>query len=244
MFDLRVTTWNVLHRIHAVNWDEATVRGFPDEGRRIERITETVRQWMTSGVNIVCLQEVSGDQLTSLRGSLEPRATIFHHRYPRVPKLRRGGDVPLADPHEYLVAITTSPSACAVGGQTFDSDPGKGFLALRVGGALVIGTHVSFGPRSAAQLAAIRDVACASDQPVVVVGDFNAEVAYVAAKLGADFALAALAGDRPTRVGTASSASHDIDHVAVRRGTISSAEVLEGGGLSDHNPVAASVSLY
>ena len=82
---MRVATWNVLHRIHAVNWREPVVVLQPDEPARIAEIT---RRIVALDADVVCLQEVSGDQLAALVLAL-PAATILSHRYPRVPRLFR-----------------------------------------------------------------------------------------------------------------------------------------------------------
>ncbi|HEY3445388.1 MAG TPA: endonuclease/exonuclease/phosphatase family protein [Myxococcales bacterium] len=242
MPELRLTTWNVLHRVHAVNWGEDAVEAFPDEAVRIARIGEAVRRWLASGTSVVCLQEVSGDQLACLRACVGPGVAVLEHCYPRVPERRRPGPALLADSTEHLVALSAVPDARAIESQTFPSDPGKGFLAVAVGGARVIGTHVSFGSHRQQQLAALAAAARAGSGQAVLLGDFNAEADVVRAGLGEGFALADLADQPCTRVATRSSEAHTIDHVAVHRGQIVSARVLDGEGLSDHNPVHAVVA--
>jgi endonuclease/exonuclease/phosphatase family metal-dependent hydrolase len=247
---LQVTTWNVLHRIHAVNWNESPRELFPDESVRIEKISALVLGLFASGNMVVCLQEVSGDQLASLRsvvGGANVNLSLFHHEYPRVPKLRIEGPAELADRTEHLVtlvAATTTPTQAArhIGAQTFARDPGKGHLVVDVGGVAVINTHVTYGKRRDEQLASVAFAARSfSGTAVVIVGDFNSECDSVRSVLGEGFELSDVIGQRPTRVATPDKAACSIDHVVVLRGRIESATVLDAGGLSDHNPVVARV---
>jgi len=190
MFQL--TTWNVLHRIHAVNWHEAPVGLFPDERVRIAGITDFIAtHLLTSDTAAVCLQEVSGDQLDHLRKTLgEDRATIVTHEYPRVPKLREPVDEPpLTNEKEFLVTLVPRASrreVRVVEEATFDSDPGKGFLAVSLGGneLMVINTHVSAGGRRDKQLARLVRTA-AKHSRVALLGDWNTEHALLAATLNA-----------------------------------------------------------
>lgn len=229
---MRVITWNVLHRVHAVNWSEPCIAHFPDERVRLEAIAVRVAAWLREGVDAVCLQEVSGDQLAAL-GEL-PVAT---HRYPRVPRLRDGGASPLVDSAEHLVTVTRKP-ARLISSRTFDNDPGKGFLAVDVGGLTLVNTHVTFSTGGTPQLALLSAEA---RPPSVVVGDFNAPAPVVAAGLGAGFVLADLAG-RTTRVSTPQYPDGKaIDHVAARGVRIITARVLDAEGLSDHHPVEATL---
>lgn len=242
MPELRLTTWNVLHRVHAVNWGEDAVEAFPDEGVRIARISELVSGWLQAGVSIVCLQEVSGDQLASLRARVAPGVVVLDHCYSRVPKRREPGPRLLTDPKEHLVVLSSLSDAHMRSSRTFDSDPGKGYLEVAAGRMRALCTHVSFGARREKQLAVVAAVA-RSGGPVAVLGDFNAEAQTVRASLGEGFALADLTGERPTRRATRSSLAHTIDHVAAVRGRITSARVLDGQGLSDHEPVEAGFEL-
>lgn len=231
-----LATWNVLHRIHAENWGEAVVDRHADEATRIEAITARLCGY---DEHVLALQEVSGDQLASLRDAL-PDATIVTLRYPRVPRPRRGPTA-LRDPAEYLVTIVRG-EAKAVLAEASRDDPGKGLLAVDVGGVLVVNTHVTFGDARVAQLARLRDVACAAMGTAIVLGDFNADHSTVAAGIGDGFDVAvADAGARPTRPRTGSDKPSSIDHVVVRGGIIEAHAVLDAGGLSDHNPVVARV---
>ncbi|MGC4121626.1 MAG: endonuclease/exonuclease/phosphatase family protein [Myxococcales bacterium] len=243
MIELRLTTWNVLHRVHAVNWGEDAVEAFPDERERIKRVSQTVRRWLGSGTSVVCLQEVSGDQLASLRGHVGSSAVVFDHLYPRMPRRRQPGPPLLDDASEHLVVLSALPDARFVESQTFSTDPGKGFLAVDLGGARVIATHVTYGDRRAGQLAALVRAARTAGGPAVLLGDFNAEAEVVRAALGEGFVLSDLTGQPGTRVATSSSKAHTIDHLAALRAEVQSARVLDGEGLSDHNPVEAVLRL-
>lgn len=236
---MRVVTWNVLHRVHAINWKEAAADAFADEGTRIAAITARIDAWLGAGVDVVALQEASGDQLASVR--MLPGVTVVEHTYPRVPRLRHHAmsvDHGLRDVHEHLVVIALG-DARKTESRTFDKDPGKGFLAVDVGGVRIVCTHVSFGPKGLAQAAALVD---ASPIGSVVLGDFNAPRSAVKIAFGDAFAITDVEGQRPTRRGSAERAGWTIDHVLVHGGSIVTATVHDGGGLSDHEPVEAEVA--
>jgi endonuclease/exonuclease/phosphatase family metal-dependent hydrolase len=250
MRTLRVTTWNVLHRVHAENWKEAPVAEYRDERPRIEGVSAVVVGWLASGVDVVCLQEVSGDQLASLRSHAPPRARLFAHVYPRVPRMRDEHSAhALVDPTEHLVTIVTGvtgATASPYDARTFESDPGKGLLAIDLDGLAVINTHLSFGPRRDAQLAVVSDVARRAVAGAVAMGDFNCPADVVAEALrtsGETLEITNLAGQGPTRIATADHHGKTIDHVVVLRGKLSDATVLDGGGLSDHHPVTARIAI-
>lgn len=241
---MRFTTWNVLHRVHALNWGEPSVSAFPDEGVRTEAIAEIVAGWLAGGVDVVCLQEVSGDQLARLREVVRAEAQVFTHCYPRVPRVRGEGDADagLDDPTEHLVMLVQGAEARLRTAQTFSSDRGKGLLAVDVGSdVLVVDTHVSWGPRGDTQLALLAETAAGASGAAVVLGDFNATVELVQAGLGDLFAPAEVTG--PTRIATSDVPGKTIDHVFVRGGTIVSAAVLDARGLSDHHPVTVEIVL-
>lgn len=231
-----LATWNVLHRIHAENWGEAVVDHHVDEAARIEAITARL---CGHDEQVLALQEVSGDQLASLRAAL-PSATIVTLRYPRIPRPRRRPTA-LRDPAEYLVTIVRGEATLVLAEASRD-DPGKGLLAVDVGGVRVVNTHVTFGDARVAQLARLREVARAAKHTAIVLGDFNADRITVADGLGDDFDVAVADADaRPTRPRIGSDKPSSIDHVAVRGGIIEAHAVLDAGGLSDHNPVVARV---
>ena len=62
-----IATWNVLHRIHAENWGDGPLARFPREADRISLVTAPVIARLEAGWDVMALQEVSGDQLASLR---------------------------------------------------------------------------------------------------------------------------------------------------------------------------------
>lgn len=238
-------TWNTLHRIHAVNWSEAPVASYPDERVRITAIADVIARWIASDVDAVCLQEVSGDQLAQLRrvlgGAQGAGIRVLDHVYPRIPRLRGGETSELDDPTEHLVVVVKAADARVTTARTFDSDPGKGFLAVAIGGgATIIDTHVTFGDRGHAQLALLGEVARASGRSAIL-GDFNAPADVVRTGLGAGVAVSDV--QAVTRIATNEHAGKTIDHVAVIGGAIRSVSVLDGQGLSDHHPVVADVGL-
>jgi endonuclease/exonuclease/phosphatase family metal-dependent hydrolase len=234
---MELVTWNVLHRVHAVNWAEPVIAAHAEEEKRILGIALRLR---TSLPDVICLQEVSGDQLEVLRMAVPGR--VFALKYPRVPRYYRAAPQPMPrDRTEYLVTIVGEHLAAVErAAEAFDSDRGKGFLIVEVDGLFVVNTHVTYGDKAAAQLRRVVEVIGA--RPCVVVGDFNADRAAVGAYFGAGFAVTELAGDRPTRPRhEPGEKSEMIDHVVVRGCEVASARVEDGEGYSDHNPVRASV---
>ncbi|MEV8093134.1 endonuclease/exonuclease/phosphatase family protein [Kitasatospora sp. NPDC085879] len=236
---LTVATWNVLHRVHAENWDSDVLDRWPEESARIAAVTARVAGLAE---RVVALQEVSGDQLASLHSALPASRSIRTLDYPRVPTPRR---IPtrLADRSEHLVLLVDGPAE-VVAAEAFADDPGKGLLAVRTAGLLVVATHVSTGPRRPGQLARLaRVVAEAPERTAVLLGDFNADRTTVTAELGPGFAVAELPpAAPPTRPReTGAPKSQWIDHVVVHGIGGRGAVVDDVAGLSDHNPVRAEV---
>ena len=232
---MRIATWNVLHRIHAVNWHEPVIDAHPDEDARIAAIVARV----ATLADIVCLQEVSGDLVQALSAAFRDRIVEWH-RYPRVPRLFRSGVLPVREPAEYLVTIARLPMRHA-GGGTFATDPGKGYLVVAADDLAVINTHVSYGERHAAQCAELAEVARTYPR-VAIVGDFNAERDVCLAALDGFVAADPVAPALPTRPRTTpSTKAQTIDHVLVHGCMLREVEVVSGDGLSDHNPVVATV---
>jgi endonuclease/exonuclease/phosphatase family metal-dependent hydrolase len=233
---ITVATWNVLHRVHAENWVEDVTRRWPDESARIAAITARLA---ARTERVIALQEVSGDQLASLRRAM-PGRTVHAFRYPRVPKPRRGSHQ-LRDLDEYLVLLVDGPSR-EVAAESFPTDKGKGALAVQIAGTLVIATHVSGDQRRTRQLARLAELAATAQRnPVVLLGDFNADSATVTSGLGSGFAVADLPPDaQPTRP---SAAGQWIDHVVVRGAAACDATVEAVDGLSDHNLVRANIGV-
>jgi hypothetical protein len=98
---MRIATWNVLHRIHAENWRETVPDVFPDEAVRIAAITARIEALLSESDVVddvvFCLQEVSGDQLASLRTAL-PAMQVCAFIHPRVPSLKQPGPSPCSTP--------------------------------------------------------------------------------------------------------------------------------------------------
>lgn len=234
---IAVATWNVLHRVHAENWGEDVAVRWPDESERIAAVTARLAKRTEQ---VIALQEVSGDQLASVRAAMDDR-TVHAFRYPRVPRPRRGTYTP-HDPAEYLVLLVEGPGR-EVAAESFADDPGKGALAVQTAEALFVATHVSGDRRRTGQLARLAELTAAgagAGQPTVILGDFNTDGATVGAALGPDFVVEEFApGTLPTRPG--SDCPH-IDHVAARGAGISNAAVEDVDGLSDHNLVRADIT--
>ena len=237
---LRLVTWNVLHRVHAVNWREPPAFAFPDEAERQRRIAAEVAGFFAAGAEVVCLQEVSGDQLEAVRAAAGEGVSVFSHGARRVPRLHGGGPPGLRDPSECVAVLVAAPGAQQVEGHTFDGDHGKGFVAVRLArGVLVVCTHVTHGDKGAEQMQLLAARARAAPGAAVITGDFNAEIDALRAGLGEGFSFTDLTGQPCTRTATDQKHAHTIDHVAAWRGSVRSGRVLEAHGLSDHLPVEA-----
>ncbi|WP_433683227.1 endonuclease/exonuclease/phosphatase family protein [Nocardia sp. CA-119907] len=233
---ITVASWNVLHRVHAENWGSDIAARWPDEAARIAAVTD----WLAARPEqVIALQEVSGDQLASLRSTL-PGRDIHALRYPRVPH-PRSGTSPLRDRTEHLVLLIDG-SGREVAAESFDNDPGNGALAVETAGMVFLATHVTGDPRRTRQLARLAELA-APGRATVLLGDFNIDRDTVASALGADFAIADLPADSvPTRPRTSGTKSQFIDHVVVRGATVTDAAVVAVDGLSDHNFVRATIT--
>ncbi len=235
MRELRLVTWNVLHRIHGDKWSKHVVGRFEREAERIERVTARVARWLDEGAGAICLQEVSGDQLAALRAL---KASVFSHRYPRVPgSIRLLWSRPLEDRSEHLATVVAGP-AREVEALTYATDTGKGLLVVELeGGVRVLNTHLSFGRDGTPQL---KQAAGLLRAPGVLAGDLNAGRDVIAVALAPGVLLANIGA--PT---CAPSRRHGpgkaIDHVAVAGGELGAVEVLDSEGLSDHHPVRALV---
>lgn len=246
MSAITVATWNVLHRVHAENWQEPAIAAYPEEQRRVEAIAVRIEHMLLvdETIDAIGLQEVSGDQLAALRVRIADRATIVAHGYRRIPRWRRATRTLLTDQAEHLVIVTRA--ACdAMRGETFVRDDGKGFLAvvLAESNMLLVATHVTYGDLATAQLSVLASLARCHDGPCIIVGDFNADRTRVLADLGADFAtIDPPDGSLPTRPRLdATSKPVAIDHVVVRNARGDHARVISADGLSDHNLVLARI---
>ncbi len=234
---MKVVTWNVLHRIHAMNWSEPAIDTHPDEAARIAAITRRVIEF---NAGAVCLQEVSGDQLASLRAGL-PDATFYVHTYPRVPRMYRAeGPSPLAESNEQLVTIMNRVPTRRSESETYPTDKGKGFLLVElVDGLALVNTHVSYGDHHAAQCGQLVSYV-RSYVAAVIVGDFNEQRTTCREQL-LGFAAAIPPVEKPTRP-RADGKIDVIDHIFVSGCRATEVEVLPGRGLSDHNPVTAMIT--
>ncbi|MBL8913411.1 MAG: hypothetical protein JNM17_22120, partial [Archangium sp.] len=157
--------------------------------------------------------------------------------HPRVPKRAVAGVV---DRSEHLVVI--APRGAKVKrATTYESDPGKGLLAVDFGGVTFISTHVSWGDKRVDQLITLREAVAALGGPVVVGGDFNVEREVVEAALGVSCA--------PLPAGALATRDDEkgrglwIDHLLGFGGALlRDARVLSHRDESDHRPVVAVAS--
>ncbi len=202
MAALVLATWNLLHRVHAENYDEGLIADHPDEAARVSSIAARAAEQMAGGVAALCFQEVSGDQLEALRRALPKEAQLFTLRYPRLPRPRHAHRATLQDPSEHLVtAVAPSWAAELRVSSVFPDDPGKGLLGVSLAGRLaVFNTHVSYGERSPGQLHRLAAAAADGPPAVALLGDFNAGLGPVERGLGGGFTGVALSpGGPPTR---------------------------------------------
>lgn len=231
---MRVLTWNVLHRVHAERHSETVIEPWPTESLRVAALVKRIaRALEKEAVEVVLLQEVSGDVLAALRTQLPGRA-VLHHVFPRVPRqTRRTVD----DPSEHLVVI--APLGTRIErAHTFASDPGKGVVVVTLpGGTRVGSTHVTWGPKGDSQLetlaALFRELS-----PLIIGGDFNCAREVISKRLsGVTFALPPQ-GSLRTRPG---SQDADIDHLLGTGCQFEDVRVLDHELLSDHRPVLATL---
>lgn len=240
---VKVLTWNVLHRVHAENYGEPAVHRWPDEAERVRRVVSLVSKALrVDGFGAVLLQEVSGDVLESLRNHL-PVWAVLDHPHPRMPRQKRPGGATMRDLSEHLVVVAPKGST-VLRAQTFAEDPGKGVLAVTMpSGWVIASTHVSWGPRSEAQLATLRELLQVSSAPVCIGGDFNTEREVLVRAFGEEVTVGTLPPGSPrTRLVEDGTGGVDIDHVLVCRAELRDLRVLEHSELSDHRPVAATVT--
>jgi len=236
---MKILTWNVLHRVHAETHREPAVERWPDETARLRGVVDLIANALErDGFEVVLLQEVSGDVLAALRVRL-PAWSVIDHVYPRVAKQRAGS---CKDPKEHLVVVAPIGSK-VVRAQTFESDPGKGFLMVGLPkGLTVITTHVSWGAKGAAQLAVLSTVLGELQTPACLGGDFNAPRESVARAAGKDVTFAGIPPGSP-RTRPQGDDGEDIDHLLAKHAVLSDVSVLEHHELSDHRPVAARITV-
>ncbi len=234
-------TWNVLHRVHAENYLEPVLAQWPHEPHRVGAIAQFIVEALTTRrVEVVLLQEASGDVLKALSANLGPGYELYAHELPRVPRFKRQTSSGAVDVREHVAVVAPRGGRVVAAGTSAD-DLGKGYVGVELpGGTLtVFSTHVSWGPRQPAQLAKLRDVAAGLTGPVVIGGDFNAEKEHVVAGLGDEFVVTSLGPNSlPTRP-SRNEAGQVIDHLLARGASWVEVEVIDEQRLSDHLPVAA-----
>lgn len=237
---MKLLTWNVLHRVHAETYSDPAITPWPDEGKRIEGVVRFIARALEHDrVRVVLLQEVSGDVLSALREAL-PAWDVFDHCYPRVPRQKAPGA--LKDPREHLVVIAP-PRSTLVRAHTFESDPGKGFVMVRLpGGFVVASLHLTWGTKALTQLTVVAQVLADAQTPLCIGGDFNAERAVIEAAVGPAVTIASLPEPHlRTRPDADGPGGVDIDHLLCRHAKLEDARVLDCEGLSDHRPVVATL---
>ncbi|MFT3712768.1 MAG: endonuclease/exonuclease/phosphatase family protein [Archangium sp.] len=226
---MKLFTWNVLHRVHAEVHGEPCIVHWADEKTRVDAVVAAVR---ALNCDVGLLQEVSGDVVAALRSAFPERA-VLSHLYPRVPKRSVTG---VKDRTEHLVVL--APAGAKVKrASTYESDPGKGFLAVDVDGVTLISTHVSWGEKRADQLITLRETVASIGGRCVVGGDFNIEREVVEPALGAKCVVLP-SGSLPTRdQGTGPGLM--IDHLLGFGVELRDARVEAHRNESDHRPVSA-----
>ncbi len=237
-------TWNVLHRVHAENYNEPTVTVWPDESARVNAITALVHKAVTAeACDLVLLQEVSGDVLNELRRRLPQDVKVCSHQVPRHPTFKKPTQTVLTDASEHVVVIGPL-SLTPIRAQTAADDSGKGLLAVQVTqGVFAISTHVSWGKKGVAQLQALQGLLKSLTGTVVIGGDFNAERSVVSAQLGENLTVTELAADSPRTRSNPDGEGADIDHLVCRGAVWNDVHVVAHHGLSDHHPLIATLAL-
>lgn len=237
-------TWNVLHRVHAENYNEPTVTVWPDESARVKAIAALVLKAVTADAcDLVLLQEVSGDVLAELRRRLPSTLKICSHQVPRHPTFKRPSQTVLLDASEHVVVIGPT-SLTPVRAQTAVDDSGKGLLAVQVTeGLFAISTHVSWGEKGVGQLQVLQALLQTLTGTVIIGGDFNTERTTVSAQLGENLTVTELAADSPRTRSNPDGEGSDIDHLVCRGATWSDVHVVDHHGLSDHHPLLATLQL-
>eukprot|EP01012_Entosiphon_sulcatum_P067131 TRINITY_DN96670_c0_g1_i1.p1 TRINITY_DN96670_c0_g1~~TRINITY_DN96670_c0_g1_i1.p1 ORF type:complete len:280 (+),score=43.91 TRINITY_DN96670_c0_g1_i1:35-874(+) len=249
----RITTWNVLHRVHAEKDPELchmTLDRYPKEVKRIADIVTLVEDQFVQGSRVVCLQEVSGELLSALRERLGKRVTIFDHQHQRIPEQPEDTtkQAILKDPTEYLVVLTDFPAAEAVTAHPFTNN--KGVLGVRVQSNLCV-YNVHASPKRAGekqirhelmQLLVLPFLAKNKQNQVVVAGDLGMELERV---FGAVGELAFCTGEDLSEYlqeGKHTCQDKDVDHIVGIGGTeIFDAVLYPNSNLSIHQPLQATV---
>jgi endonuclease/exonuclease/phosphatase family metal-dependent hydrolase len=239
---MHVATWNVLHRVHAENWDE-DLDAYPREADRQRAVASLITQEIELGASAIGLQECSGDQLSVLRASLPEGVRVLDFALPRQPRIRAKGRLSqLSDESEHLVVLALANlDPRPLGAAAFDTDPGKGWIAVDLAGVAFVSVHVSWGEHAASQFERLRQVCSELGRPAVLVGDFNLDRASASALLGDGFRLLSLPAGLRTRPRSGSTKSQVIDHIAVLGGEPTGGAVVDAAGASDHNLVRATV---
>jgi endonuclease/exonuclease/phosphatase family metal-dependent hydrolase len=229
---MKVITWNVLHRVHGEVHGEPCLAHWAEEAARVAAVVEAVRALQA---DVALLQEVSGDVVAALRSAF-PERVVLTHLYPRVPKRSVAG---VKDRSEHLVVL--APAGAKVKrASTYESDPGKGLLAVEVSGVTVVSTHVSWGEKRSEQLMTLREAVLSFGSRCVVGGDFNVEREVVEPVLGAKCVVLP-SGSLPTR-DDEKGRGLMIDHLIGFGCELREARVEPHRNESDHRPVSALLS--
>ena len=228
-------SWNVLHFVHGINYDEHPVDTMPERAR-IDGICGIVDDLLRD-VQVLCLQEVSGDLLVQLKLAFAPRFHIMDKRSGRAPSVRKR-----TSPHfgtniehsEHLVIMVHRDMDIeSVRSGAFASDAGKGFLKVAIaGGPRVVCTHLPFDKSHRADQ--LAQMGLDDSAFTIVCGDMNSTELHVPGLMRVPFASDGLVSRPKSR--------SNIDLVLTDGLADGPCQIADGSRFSDHNPVVVRIA--
>eukprot|EP00996_Jenningsia_fusiforme_P002330 NODE_3161_length_1034_cov_46.881218_g2905_i0.p1 GENE.NODE_3161_length_1034_cov_46.881218_g2905_i0~~NODE_3161_length_1034_cov_46.881218_g2905_i0.p1 ORF type:complete len:277 (+),score=44.85 NODE_3161_length_1034_cov_46.881218_g2905_i0:57-887(+) len=129
-----IASWDVTHRLRALSNPSGNLnllKRYESESLRVSGVSQFVSSLLEKDSRVICLQEVSGEQLDDLRKSLGSRVSIFDFNL-------SASEASSRDRAEYLVTLTDLPSAQPAAAFSFPGHPRKGVLAVKVKSNLIV----------------------------------------------------------------------------------------------------------
>ena len=228
-------SWNVLHFVHGINYDEHPVGTMP-ERERIDGICGLVGDLLRD-VKVLCLQEVSGDLLVQLKLAFAPRFHIIDKRSGRAPSVRKRTSSHFGARGEHsehlVIMVNRDMDIDFVRSGTFASDAGKGFLKVAIaGGPQVVCTHLPFDKSHRADQ--LAQMGLDGSAFTIVCGDMNSTELHVPGLTRVPFAPDGLVSRPKSR--------SNIDLVLTNGDADGPCEIVDGSRFSDHNPVIVRIA--